>query len=360
MKRAFGGGSLAAPERRRGPMLLRSAPFVAVLTAALLLTAPSSAQASTVPGATSSATTWSVTPADENGPDGRHWIEQNVDPGQVVRENIAVRNLGSETIEFALSAADGYLTDKGRFNMLPSDQTSVDAGTWIAMSPTATIEAGQTAVVPVTISVPQNATPGDHAAGVAASIRSQSAGQSGSGVGVESRVGIRVILHVGGELTPAVSVSHVSVEYIGEANPFTPGIARVTYALVNTGNTTLSAGAQVKVSGPFGLASTASDDAPQELLPGGTRSATRDITVWPWSIIFADVSAVAVESASAEAVTADPATASTLAIGWSQLTLLLVLAALIAAWVRSRRRERERIQGLIEAARRDGAEQASA
>src|SRR3954471_19708220 len=75
------------------------------------------------------AVTWTVQPATEAGPDGRRWVERTLDPGQGVTEHMAVRNIGKASTVFALSAADGYLTDKGRFNMLPADQRSTDGGT---------------------------------------------------------------------------------------------------------------------------------------------------------------------------------------------------------------------------------------
>src|SRR5262245_47165079 len=106
--------------------------------------------------------TWTVQPATSKGPDGRRWIEKTLDPGQVVTEYLAVRNFSDAGAVFALKAADGYLTDKGRFNMLPSDRKSVDGGAWIAVQPTVTVPGQGTKVVPFRISVPKGVTPGDH------------------------------------------------------------------------------------------------------------------------------------------------------------------------------------------------------
>ena len=79
------------------------------------------------------AVSWSVTPADASGPDGRVAIEHSLDAGATIDDHFAVRNLGADTVTFRAAAADGFYTRNGRFDMLPSDQESVDAGTWITL-----------------------------------------------------------------------------------------------------------------------------------------------------------------------------------------------------------------------------------
>lgn len=150
--------------------------------------------------------TWAVTPADESGPDQRGVIEQELDPGQSRTDRFAVRNFSAIPVTFALSAADGYYSDNGRFTMLPSSEPSTLAGTWISLPDSVTVEPGGTTVVEFTTSVPDDALPGDHAAGIAASVLSAGTDSSGTGVGVESRVGFRITTRVTGELTPAATV----------------------------------------------------------------------------------------------------------------------------------------------------------
>ena len=62
------------------------------------------------------------------------------------------------------------ITGKGRFNMLQSDRASVDGGTWIKVQNEVTVGANETKVVPFTITVPRDASPGDHPAGIAARV----------------------------------------------------------------------------------------------------------------------------------------------------------------------------------------------
>ncbi len=155
-----------------------------------------------------------------------------------------------EEVTFRITAADGYFTTTGRFNMLNSDQDSVAAGTWITVADSVTVGPGATVIVPFTTSVPDNAQPGDYAAGIAASIMSVSAGSDGSpNVGVESRVGFRVMTRVTGELAPQVSVEGATSDYRLSWNPFRPGSATLTFDVVDSGNTRLIVDGSVSVAG---------------------------------------------------------------------------------------------------------------
>ena len=42
--------------------------------------------------------TWSVSPADAAGPDGRAWVELEIDPGEGATEHQAVRQVSAEEI----------------------------------------------------------------------------------------------------------------------------------------------------------------------------------------------------------------------------------------------------------------------
>src|SRR5699024_2270596 len=77
-------------------------------------------------------------------------------------------------------------------------------------------------------------------AGVAASVVSRQSAEDGTAVGVESRMGVKVITRVTGELSPALEIGEVSTSYHGTWNPFRPGDVTATVELSNTGNTRLA------------------------------------------------------------------------------------------------------------------------
>jgi hypothetical protein len=294
--------------------------------------------------------TWTVQPATASGPDGRRWIERTLDPGQAATEYLAVRNFSDAGAVFALKAADGYLTDKGRFNMLPSDRKSVDGGTWIAVQPTVSVPAKGTKVVPFRITVPRAATPGDHPAGIAASVLSAS-----GTVRVESRVGFRVLLRAGGTARPALTATHLTAHYSPSWNPFRSGTVQLSYNTTNSGNVRLDARGRMAVSSLFGAHARARDFNGGELMPGAGRPESATLGgVWPLGRL---ATTVKLTPAGGTPVTV---TTSTWALPWSHLILLAVVVALLLLWRRAARRRRRNLNQMLEEARLEGRREATA
>ncbi|MCJ1689204.1 WxL protein peptidoglycan domain-containing protein [Rathayibacter sp. VKM Ac-2927] len=332
--------------------------LLAVLVGALALSAAPPALA-----AATDQITWAVSPATDGAVDKRSWVELDLDPGATAEEQAAVRNLSDQTVTFRIDAADGYFTDKGRFNMLPSDQESVDAGTWITAPETVTVEPGGTGIVPFTVTVPDDAEPGDHAAGLAASLVSVGTDVGGSSVGVESRIGFRVMTRVTGDVAPAVAVENLAGDYRLSWNPFQPGALTVTADIVNTGNVRLlldgSATAQ-GASAPL----VAADAAQQELLPGDRRAVTLPLDdVWPLFAVGIDltVAPTVVTPDGLDPVDIAPLTESTTttAVPLPQLAVLLGLALILAALLAGRTRSRRRVAALVEQAKEEGRREAA-
>lgn len=304
---------------------------------------------------------WSVRPAGTEGADGRSWIELTLSPGESALEYMEVRNLGKTDAEFALVAADGYFTENGRFNMLSRDRESSDAGTWIEIMDAVEVAAGSRAVVPVTISVPANATPGDHAAGVAASIRSLGSGGDGNAVSVESRVGFRVMTRVTGEYAPAVS-AQVQAKYELSWNPFQPGTAIAEYQITNTGNTRLEVRPTVTATAFFGVVRLEVDGAVlEEMAPGDLRTGSLRLDrIWPLGILDVSITPTAYSIIDdSPPVRQDRGNGAVLAIAWPQLIAALIAVALVTALVRDRRRRRRNLARQLEQARDQGRREAS-
>lgn len=320
-----------------------------------LLGAPASASA-----AEDAPISWSVTPADGAGPDGRVFVEHEIDAGATVDDRFAVRNLGAEEVTFRLSAADGFYNANGRFDMLPSDQESVAAGTWIDLPETVTVAPGGTAVVPFSITVPDDAEPGDHAAGIAASVVSSAAG-GGTGVGVESRVGFKVMTRVTGELRPEFAVRQVESDYSLSWNPLRPGRVTTTFTVANTGN------ARLVVEGALALAGRtaafpAEGERRGELLPGEERAFVVVLDeAWPLLLLSGDLTVTPLVSSEESAEATPSATAVTVwAVPWPQLLILAGVALLIVALWGGRIRSKRRLRALLAEAEERGRREAQA
>lgn len=291
--------------------------------------------------------TWSVAPADASGPDGRRVIDAVLEPGQESLEHVAVTNHSAVPVTFSISANDGYLTERGSFDMLPSGTPPVDGGAWLGVPEQAVVGAGETVVVPVQIAVPETAEPGDHPAGIAASIRS-----AGSEVAVESRVGVRVNLTVAGEAVAGLDAQVTGVSYEPSWNPFAPGDLVVHYEAVNTGTVGLAAAAS---------AAGADGGEPRELLPGGrVERSVRVPDVWPAGRVTTELT-VEPRLRDGTAVAAPPAvtlTATAWALPLAQLLFLLLLVLLVLVVRRLLRRRRDRLRRLLAQARAEGAAEA--
>lgn len=302
-------------------------------------------------------TRWAVTPADESGRDERSSIQHALDPGESITEHIAVHNLGDREETFRLSAADGFTTATGRFDMLASTEESTDAGTWIDIAEEVTVGPGQSEVVPLTITVPGQAEPGDHPAGVAASVLRSRSAADGTSVGVESRVGIKIITRVKGELAPAVAVGPVSSTYEGTWNPLRPGRVVTTFEVTNEGNTRLSIAGEAS-AGTGATAFPTEGERVGELLPGDTRRVSVVVDgVWPTLRLPGRMQvAPGVATLDGTRAEAEPVevTFATWAPPWPQLIVLIALALLAYAVIGGRRRGRRRLDTLLAQAREEG------
>jgi hypothetical protein len=336
--------------------MIRTLPrLLAVLTAALTAVPIAPAGATAEP--TQPTLTWAVQPADQKGPDGRRWVEHTLDPGQVVTERLAVRNFSNRSTVFSLKAADGYLTDKGRFNMLPSSQKSVDGGTWISVREKVTVGAKGTAIVPFTITVPRDAKPGDHPAGIAATVTA-----TGGTVAVESRVGFRVMMRVSGTITAALTVDDLNATYRQSWNPFSAGTIRVSYTTTNDGSVAVTGTGNVTTSGPFGLGKRGAPANVEQTLPGGSRKTdVRLAGVWGLGRLRTTVnvtpSLLAGDTSGAEIRPAST-TVTVWTVPWPQLLLAASVVALLFALRTVNRRRRRRLARLLARARDEGRESA--
>lgn len=302
--------------------------------------------------------TWSVRPADESGPDGRSWVELDVEPGTTISEHLALRNLGDAAVTFAVAGADGYFTPAGRFNMLASGEESVDAGTWIDVADTVTVEPGETAIVPFTVTVPADATPGDHAAGIAASVSSESA-DGGTTVGVESRVGFRVMVRVKGAIAPDLQVS-ASGAYVTDWNPFDPGSVSLGYTLTNAGNVRMSVGAGVFWAGREFRGGT--DGEATELLPADEREGTVRIPgVWPLGIVTLPLvieQSVVMPDGTVQELAPLTRSITVWAMPWPQLIVAAAIALVFVGLLFRRRRHAASVAKRIDDARAEGRREA--
>lgn len=289
---------------------------------------------------------WSVQTADNTNGTGRANFSYDVEPGAVVTDTMVVVNTGTEPLPLAVYAADAFTAPSGEIDVLVDGAPSLGAGTWVAVPPTALqLAPGESADVAFTISVPADARPGDHAAGIVTSLTSRDASST---LSVDRRLGTRINVRVAGELTPAAAVTGVTASYEGSWNPFDSGRLIVRYSLENTGNTRLTGLETVTTSGVAGMLSTTTPPTQvTEIIPASTIEMEREVPAfslgWITGTLTIAPAGVGLGAGAVSEVVTDFAIP---AVPWSLYGLIaLVVGAAVAIALVVRRSMRRRDAG---------------
>lgn len=197
--------------------------------------------------------TWSITPSPTTK-GARNLFDYSVGPGTQIVDSVDVTNSSAVPAEFLIYATDAINEQAGgAFSLLQHNIKPTDLGSWITTkSDKVTIQPKTKATIPFNLLIPSDATPGDHVAGIVASILTTST-KKGSTVELEQRVGTRMYLAVSGERVPGVKVAGVTSGFNASLNPFAPGDMTVGYDVRNSGNTRLDVNNTVSIAGPFGI-----------------------------------------------------------------------------------------------------------
>lgn len=280
---------------------------------------------------------WTVLPSDAKGPTGRSQFVYDLEPGQRLQDHVAVKNLSSRPLDFSVYATDAYTTVDGAFALPPASETPNAAGTWLGLNrKTHRLGPGRQLVLPFQLSVPPNAAPGDHAAGVIASVSAPGTSTDGQRVNVDRRVAARVYLRVGGPLQPRTEVESVVVDYGNPWIPFTRGQLTVNYRVRNTGNVRLGGTVRVHATGMLGVPLSGTEEVTlPELLPGATVALTERLDrVLPAGLVTGVVD-LDVSSAGGEPITMTR-TRSTWTVPW-MLAYPVLLGIAVLTYTRRRR-----------------------
>lgn len=298
-----------------------------------------------VPALADDTLSWSVAPADGEQGTGRPNFQYALEPGTVVQDGFEVTNRGAQPLTVALYAADGFTTPEGQLDLLPAGEPSSDLGTWVSLDRSElTLQPGEVAVVPFTLTVPADARPGDHTGGIVTSV---SEADPQATVVVDRRLGSRMHVRVAGALTSALTLDDVRVAHHGTVDPFHASSATVTFTVASTGNARTTATATVRLTGPGGAAPVEVAAQVPELLPGSVHTQQVEVPgVWPLGRLDAEVTLVPV----AVGLVEDPGdtvvgTAGTWAVPWTALVVVLVVAGGAAAAPVLRARPRRVVPG---------------
>lgn len=284
---------------------------------------------------------WNFVPTSAQGGPGRNWFIFEVQPGQVLRDSVAIQNTSPEPISFAFYPADAYNTENGgQFAIRSSTDPKRGVARWVTLATDAyTVQPGRQVVIPFEVTVPDDAAPGDHVGAIAA-MNINPEGQTQSGgvqLDVKRIIGVRIYLDVAGQTSPGLEIDEVRITT--DAPAFGIGgdpKGRVSYRVTNTGNTTLSPEVKASVSGGLGGPDEdLGDELLDDLLPGNSVVLTDR---WEGLPIAGPVT-VSVTARDGDVSAA--AEEAAWIVPWPLIVvLILALAALV--WLLARRRRRRR------------------
>lgn len=278
---------------------------------------------------------FAVQPSGPDGPGSRDWFTYTLDPGAVFGDTVAVSNLSSKPVRFVIYPTDAVsVADTAGFAALKDTETPTGVGTWITLAAGEyTVPAGQRIDVPFSITVPQDAEPGDHAGAILAVDPTEgnvdpASAPDGLSFNVRHRMGARVYVRVSGPVTPALRIDELSVERHD-------GTATVKWEVANTGNVRLTPTAQVRVTGLFGrtIHTAPLQDVP-ELLPGANYVGASIVYGLPrWEPLTAHlvVNADGVRTERSTQLAPYP---------WALIAMVALLFAGAGGWYRRRHRRR--------------------
>jgi hypothetical protein len=220
--------------------------------------------------------TFGAGPANSTKPDGRTIFTYDSSAGGRIEDHIAILNLTHHEETLRVYTVDVGPGADGGFFYAPRSAKRVGAGSWVAVgTPHASgllhAKPRSTTILPIHLTVPSNASPGDHVAAVIVSLTGLVKGKSGQRVNLEQRVATRVLVRVSGTLRPQLTIEHLQAKYAAVTNPIKGGAVTVKYTVRNTGNALLSGTQQVTVHGLFGSTEHAKGlPVIPTLLPGGS------------------------------------------------------------------------------------------
>ena len=307
--------------------------FLAALTA-LVLGALSFGSSCAIAHAEGSAgsVAWTVRTALSQYGSDRPTFTYTVKPGQRLTDGIDIANKSRAKITLKIYAADGFTAASGGFDVLTPAKPSKAVGAWVTPAVArVTIPAGHQVQIPFTMTVPTDASPGDHLGGIV-TVLDQHDGSDTRTV-IHRRVGLRIQARVSGELRSQLRIEKLKLHYDG-GNPFGSGRASISYTVHNSGNTVLSGLQKAKIAGGlFGLSSRSVDIARlPNLLPGETwdaKASIDDVHAMPWVTATVAVTPV-ITDAAGSASTLPPVRASSRTVSaWSFVLLVGLVVALV-------------------------------
>lgn len=169
-----------------------------------------------------------------------------LEPGTVQDEGVLLVNNSTEPKTMLVYGVDSTPSTGGAFACAQASVESKDVGAWILLEKSeVTLEPGTNEVVPFTISVPLNASVGEHNGCIVMQEKKEKP-EAGSGASLSFRTGLRVAISIPGELKRNLEIVDFTVTLSKDGFLLHPLVK-------NTGNVSVDANVAVVTRYFFGL-----------------------------------------------------------------------------------------------------------
>ena len=295
---------------------------------------------------------WSLAPAGndaDGGAGNRPDLSYVADPGSVIEDAVTLYNLSNVPLTFEVYGTDAFNDDNGDFALLGTGEAPTEVGTWVGIGGRQVPVPARTQVtIPITITIPESARPGDHVGAILAANAATSTDNAGREVTLDRRNGPRLYVRVNGPLVSELAIADIETNHTGSLNPLS-GATTVSYTIENRGNIRLSGTARATVGGPLGIgerSGLATEIA--DLLPGERITVEEQFDGVPTMGVV--ITNIELEPSGDDAATLMSTSRSTTTFAPPIAVLLAVLAVLFG-WlaVRAFRRHRARAVQVPEA-----------
>lgn len=163
---------------------------------------------------------------DPSNPRSKSIFVKTIEPGKSIEDEVEIINGSNETKTILIYATDSIASSDGAFACAQSNDPVSNTGRWLDIrTPTVTVPAGGSTIVPFTITAPNNAEPGEHNACII--IQEQKEQRIQGGIGLSFRTGIRVALLIPGEIKKELLPLGLTVTTASDKVVLTPQVKNI-------------------------------------------------------------------------------------------------------------------------------------